>query len=98
MSRCGTTRKYYARWRRVGSEEPSLTAEFRCLRLSPAPIEEIGAKVDYQVAAPVELRTPNLHRANNRSTKSADGRMATEAARLERKEPRKEEENRIDTN
>src|ERR1700692_3962345 len=42
------------------------------------------AKVDYQVAAPVELRTPNLHRANNRSQKSADGRMATAAARLKR--------------
>ena len=46
---------------------------------------EAGAKVDSQVAAPAELRTPNLHRANNRSPKSADGRMATEAARLELK-------------
>jgi hypothetical protein len=25
----------------------------------------MGAKVDSQVAAPAELRTPNLHRANN---------------------------------
>src|ERR1019366_8167430 len=50
----------------------------------PAPVEEGGAKVDYQVAAPAELRTPNLHRAKNRSPKSADGRMATEAARLKR--------------
>jgi len=47
----------------------------------------MGAEVDYQVAAPAELRTPNLHRAKNRSTKSADGRMATEAARLKRKIP-----------
>ena len=48
---------------------------------------EMGAEVDYQVAAPAEMRTPNLHRANHRSQKSADGRMATEAARLKRKEP-----------
>jgi hypothetical protein len=47
----------------------------------------MGAEVDYQVAAPAERRTPNLHRANNRSQKSADGRMATEAARLKRKNP-----------
>jgi hypothetical protein len=46
----------------------------------------MGAEVDYQVAAPAEMRTPTLHRARNRSTKSADGRMATEAARLKRKE------------
>jgi hypothetical protein len=39
----------------------------------------MGAEVDYQVAAPAEMRTPNLHRAKNRSTKSADGRMAAEA-------------------
>src|ERR1700680_4742236 len=26
-------------------------------------------QVDYQVAAPAEMRTPNLHRAKNRSTK-----------------------------
>src|ERR1700680_2651383 len=44
-------------------------------------------EVDYQVAAPAEMRTPNLHRANNRSKKSADGRMATEATRLKRKNP-----------
>jgi len=31
-------------------------------------------KVDKQVAAPAETRTPNLHRAKNRSHKSADGR------------------------
>jgi hypothetical protein len=38
-------------------------------------------KVENQVAAPAETRTPNLHRAKqNRSTKSADGRVATVAA------------------
>jgi hypothetical protein len=29
----------------------------------------MGAEVDYQVAAPAEMRTPTLHRAKNRSTK-----------------------------
>jgi hypothetical protein len=52
----------------------------------------MGTEVDYQVAAPAEMRTPNLHRANNRSTKSADGRMATEAARLKRKNPQGKKE------
>jgi hypothetical protein len=47
------------------------------------------AEVDFQVAAPAETRTPNWHRAKNRSTKSADGRMATEAARLELKDHRR---------
>src|ERR1700733_4180280 len=43
----------------------------------------MGAEVDSQVAAPAELRTPNLHRANHRSPKSADGRMAAEAEGLQ---------------
>jgi hypothetical protein len=47
----------------------------------------MGAEVDYQVAAPAEMRTPNLHRAKIAQQKSADGRMATEAARLKRKNP-----------
>jgi len=52
----------------------------------------MGAEVDYQVAAPTETRTPNLHRATIAQQKSADGRMATEAARLERKKkPYREE-------
>jgi hypothetical protein len=34
----------------------------------------MGAKVDSQVAAPAELRTPNLHRANNRSLKECGGK------------------------
>src|ERR1700674_4528455 len=51
----------------------------------PTPTETVGTEVDYQVAAPAELRTPNLHRANNRSTKSADGRMAAEADEFHRR-------------
>src|SRR5437773_7595096 len=39
-----------------------------------------------QVAAPTELGTPTMRRAKIAQLKSADGRMATEAARLERKE------------
>jgi hypothetical protein len=38
-----------------------------------------ATEVDYQVAAPTETSTPNLHRATS-LTKSADGRVATEAA------------------
>jgi hypothetical protein len=42
----------------------------------------MGAEVAYQVAASAETRTPNLHRAKIAQQKSADGRMATEAAWL----------------
>src|SRR6266852_6041663 len=64
----------------------------------PASVEEMGAKVDYQVAAPAELRTPNLHRAKIAQPKSADGRMATEAAWLEDKElTGRKKKNRLDT-
>src|ERR1700730_15025904 len=51
----------------------------------PASVEEMGAKVDYQVAAPAETGTPNLHRAKIAQQQSADGRMATEVARRKRK-------------
>ena len=37
--------------------------------LAQPPSKQMGAEVDYQVAAPAELRTPNLHRANHRSIK-----------------------------
>jgi hypothetical protein len=40
---------------------------------------------DNQMAAPAEPRTPNMHRANDRSHKSADGSMATVATRQEKK-------------
>src|SRR4029077_18046911 len=49
-------------------------------------LEEMEANFDCQVAVPVELRTPSLHRAKNRSTKRADGRMATEARNHGRRE------------
>ena len=52
----------------------------------PAAVKEIGAKVDYQVAALAEMGTPNLHRAKIAQQKSVDGTMATEAVRLELKE------------
>ena len=66
-------------------------------RLRKCGTGQMNRKVDYQVAAPAELRTPNLHRAKNRSTKSADGRMATGAARLERKEPKGGRKNILDS-
>ena len=39
------------------------------------------------MAAPTESRTPNLHRAKIAQHKSADGRVATEAAWLRAKDP-----------
>ena len=51
-------------------------------------------EVDNQVAAPAETRTPNLHRANkNRSSKSADGRVATVVATRHREKNRVQRKN-----
>src|SRR5580700_879506 len=50
--------------------------------LAQLPYAGREAKVDSQAAAPAETRTPNWHRANHRSSKSADGRMAAEAEGL----------------
>jgi hypothetical protein len=52
----------------------------------------IGFNYAYQVAAPAEMSTPNLHRAKIAQQKSADGRMATEAAQLKGKKPQEEKE------
>jgi hypothetical protein len=58
----------------------------------------MGAKVDYQVAAPAEMRTPNWHRAKIAQQKSADGRMATVAARLKGKKlTGRKKKNRLDS-
>jgi hypothetical protein len=43
-------------------------------------------EVDNQVAASAETRAPNLHRARQSLSESADGRVATVAARLEKKQ------------
>jgi len=47
-----------------------------------AQLSEMRAKVDSQVAAPAEIEDAQLAPSENSLTKSADGRMATEAARL----------------
>ncbi len=65
--------------------------------LARLPVGKMGVTVDTQVAAPAEMRTSNLYRAKSRSIKSADGRMATEAARLERKEPQEGRKNILDS-
>ena len=59
---------------------------------------EMEREVDNQVAAPAETRTPNLHRAKQKSlTKSADGRVATGLAGVRRNgKKRKEQESRSD--
>src|ERR1700722_9556918 len=64
-----------------------------------AQLPSTGAEVDYQVAAPAEMRTPNWHRAIIAQPKSADGRMATEAAWLKgEKAPGRKKQNQLDTN
>jgi hypothetical protein len=35
-----------------------------------------GGEVDNQLAVPTETKAPTLHRATNRSSKNADGRIA----------------------
>ena len=51
----------------------------------PGSILAMEREVENQVAAPAETRTPNLHRAKqNRSLKSADGRVATVATGREK--------------
>src|SRR5258707_15780596 len=65
----------------------------------PTLTESVGREVDSQVAAPTETRTPNLHRAKIAQQRSADGRMATEAARLKGKKlPRGKKKHQPDTN
>ena len=56
--------------------------------------QPMQVKISFQVAAP----TGNAHHApsENRSTRSPEGRMATEAARLKCKDPQKEK-NRVET-
>src|SRR5271155_4399583 len=56
-------------------------------------------EVENQVAAPTETRTPNWHRANqNRSSKSADGRVATVATGARGKTcPTKKQKNPLDS-
>src|SRR5882762_7337954 len=59
----------------------------------------MGAEVDSQVAAPAEMRTPNWHRANHRSQKSADGRRRQRRPGSNEKNPLgKKKKNRLDTN
>jgi hypothetical protein len=44
----------------------------------------VEREVAKQMAAPAELRTPNMHRANDSLLESADGSMATVATRREK--------------
>src|SRR5260370_14403495 len=84
-SRCEAMERSKAQWRRANwnrrAEPPSSGDCGQVLAQLPGVSWE--AKVDSQVAAPAETRTPNWHRANHRSDKSADGRMAAEADRFD---------------
>src|SRR5712664_4254674 len=56
--------------RERASKQPSSTAETGdCDRSWTSSLRKGATEVDYQVAAPTEMRTPNLHRAINRSIK-----------------------------
>jgi hypothetical protein len=48
----------------------------------PTPTEKVGTEVDTQVAAPTGNENTHLAPSEHRSPKSANGRMATEAAQL----------------
>ena len=70
----------------------------------PSFLRKGGTEVDYQVAAPTESEYTQLAPSDNRSTKSADGRVVTEAAWLNgnhlEKETKKKKEKmkeRLDT-
>jgi len=56
----------------------SWRGDWRALRnaeqsFGPAPVESTGAEVDDQLAAPAELRTPNMHRAKKSLNKECEG-------------------------
>src|SRR5439155_2462175 len=62
---------------RKGKTKPKTPSSGDCVnRLAQLPFLRMELQVDKQVAASAETRTPNLHRAKNRSSKSADGRVA----------------------
>ena len=70
---------------RIGSTAPSAGSGDCVNGLAQLPSRD-GREVDKQVAAPAETRTPNLHRAKQKSlTKSADGRVATGLVWAQRK-------------
>ena len=54
-------------------------AFFADMQLRLAPSRVAPSRLQSQMAAPGETRTPNLHRCEDRSLKSADGRVATVA-------------------
>jgi hypothetical protein len=53
--------------------------------LGHAPLLKVKRQVANQIAAPAELRTPNMHRAMRSLLESADGSMATAANSAEEK-------------
>ena len=72
---------------RFGSTAPQRRVPVTALIAWPNFHPTMEGKVENQVAALAETRTPNLHRANKSLIESADGRVAT-ACVLGAKEPR----------
>ena len=59
----------------------------------------MGAKVDSQVAAPAEMRTPNLHRAKQSLTKECGWKDGDRGGPAQtQKPPGRKKKNRLDTN
>src|SRR5690348_14819431 len=76
----------------AGSGLESLYPDSRAQPPSPGDCDEVlgpdsrrkgGTRGRFTGSSTTETRTPTRHRAKIRSTKSADGRMATEAARFQ---------------
>jgi len=74
------------------SKQPSSTPRSGdCDKSWISSLRKGGTEIDSQVAAPTESSTPNLHRATIAQQRVRMERVATEAARLKRKNPQQEE-------
>jgi hypothetical protein len=62
-----------------------------------ASAEKTGAEVDYQAAAPTEMRTPHLHRAKKSLTRECGWKDGDRAALASATHRKKREENRLDS-
>jgi len=75
---------------RFGSTAPQRRVPVTALIAWPNFHPTMEGKVENQVAAPAETRTPNLHRANKSLIESADGRVATAWVLAQRNQEEKE--------
>jgi hypothetical protein len=64
---CVAARRVPSHWRSARTSPAEWYRRVQVTAPKSWPNSPKGAEVDYQVAAPAELRAPNLHRAINRS-------------------------------